>query len=88
MELCVLRCVAPFGATYFLSVRRAQVREKYLYNPGTHTLHIVGYCCHTNGIKPEYKPFNTENEALAYDGRGVRMCKICQKEREKRLGEK
>ena len=61
------------------------MREKYLYNPGTHTLHIVGYCCHTNGIKPEYKPFNTENEALAYDGRGVRMCKTRQKEREKRM---
>ena len=62
------------------------MREKYLYNPGSHTLHIVGCCCHTKGINPGYIPFNTEDEALAYEGRGVRMCKTCQKERDKRMG--
>lgn len=63
------------------------MREKYLYNPGSHTLHIVGYCHHTKGIKPGYIPFNTQDEAVAYDGCSVHMCKTCQKERDKRIRE-
>ncbi len=58
------------------------MEEKYLYNAKRNTLHIKGYCCHTNGLYSDYMPFANENEALAYDGRAVSMCKICQKKRE------
>lgn len=56
---------------------------KYLYNIKTGKLHIKGYCCHTEGNRKEYKEFNTESEALAYDGRAVGLCKLCEKKREK-----
>lgn len=59
--------------------------EQFLYNEKKHTLHIKGYCMHSRGETTGYRPFNSENEALAYDGRAVGMCKLCQKEREKRL---
>lgn len=62
------------------------MKEKYLYNSGTHTIHIVGYCHHTKGKNTGFIPFNTEDDILAYDGRGARMCALCQKEREKRTG--
>lgn len=58
------------------------MKEVFLYNEKTHTLHIKGYCQHTKG-KTDYIQFNSENEALAYDGRAVGVCKICQKKREK-----
>lgn len=59
---------------------------KYIYNLNTHCLHIEGFCPHshpTNG-----KRFDTEKEALAFDGRAVGVCKICQKKREKLEDEK
>lgn len=59
----------------------------YLYNPKRHTLHIEGYCAHSKGIHPDYIRFDTEDAVLTYDGRAVGLCKICQKEREKRLEE-
>lgn len=55
---------------------------KYLYNTKTGKLHIKGYCCHTKGNCKEYKEFDTESEALAYDGRAVGLCKICERKRE------
>lgn len=61
------------------------MKEKYLYNPKRHTLHIKGYCMHTKGGCSDYIPFDSEDEALAYDGRSVGMCKSCLKEREKRM---
>ena len=60
----------------------------FLYNPKRHTLHIKGYCQHTKGSCAEYSVFETEDEALAYDGRAVSMCKLCQKKREKIMEEK
>lgn len=57
------------------------MKDIFLYNKGTRTLHIKGYCHHTKG-KTDYIQFNSEKEALAYDGRAVGMCKICQKKRE------
>ncbi len=64
------------------------MKEKFLYNPRTHTLHIKGYCTHTKGhVEDCYIPFDTENEAIAYDGRAVGMCKICQKKREEKMEE-
>ena len=68
--------------------RRILTKEKYLYNSRSNTLHIKGYCTHTkNGYPDYYIPFNTENEAIAYDGRAVGMCKICQKKREEKMEE-
>ena len=62
--------------------------EKYLYNQKQNRLHIKGYCPHTKGIAPKYYiPFDTENEALAYDGRAVSLCKLCLKTRERKLEE-
>ena len=65
------------------------MEKKYIYNKTTGTLHIEGYCHHGKIINkdPRYAIFKTEDEALAYDGRAVRMCKICQKQREKNLKE-
>ena len=62
------------------------MKDVFLYNAKAHTLHIKGYCRFTKGIT-NYLPFATENEAMAYDGRSVGMCKFCQREREKRMEE-
>lgn len=61
--------------------------KNYLFNPNTHTVHIKGFCYHTKGLCPSYIAFNAEIEPSAYDGRAVGMCKLCQKEREKKLRE-
>lgn len=64
------------------------MKEKYLYNPQTNKLHIKDYCVHTKGNCSTYLPFDSEDEALAYDGRAVGFCKLCLKERERRMEEK
>ena len=61
---------------------------EYLYNPKTHTLHIKGFCHHTNGKCAGFVRFYQENQALSHDGGSARLCKLCQKERERRLNEK
>lgn len=58
------------------------VEYKYAYNEKRNTLHIIGLCCHTKPNPVGMKLFITENDALAYGGRAVGMCKICQKKRE------
>ncbi len=63
------------------------MKEKFLYNPKTNKLHIKGYCQHTKGLCADYIAFDTENEAIAYDGRAVGMCKLCQNKREKKMEE-
>ena len=57
---------------------------KYIYNKKTGKLHIKEYCRYTKYSLTHYKEFNTEAEALAYDGRAVSLCKECESEREKR----
>jgi len=57
---------------------------KYLYNEKTRKLHIKGLCWHTKIGIYKGKEFSSESEALAYDGRAVGLCKLCEKEREKR----
>lgn len=60
----------------------------YVYNTRTHTLHIEGFCCHTpKGMRCEndYKSFETEDEAIAFAGRALGMCKLCQAERDRRM---
>ena len=57
----------------------------YIYNLKTHTLHIEGFCSQTFAgmhLGDDHKRFSTEDEALAFDGRGVGMCKNCQRKRE------
>lgn len=55
----------------------------YRYNKKTHTLHIYGYCPYSDN--PGYMKFKTEDEALAFDGRAVSMCKNCQRKRDKEV---
>ena len=62
--------------------------KPYIYNIGSHTLHIRGFCRHTNERMADgngYKCFSDEDEVLAFDGRAVSMCKLCQAERDKRM---
>lgn len=63
------------------------MREIFLYNEKTHTLHIEGYCVHASP-RMGYKKFLSEDDALAYDGRAVGVCKLCQKKRERIVREK
>ena len=62
------------------------MQGNYRYNTKTHTLHIYGFC--PNSKSPEYKPFNTEDEAVLFDGRAVSVCKVCQKKRDKEINKK
>ena len=54
---------------------------KYLYNKDTGKLHIKGYCQYTKYGLSNFEEFDTENEALAFDGRAVGLCKICERKR-------
>lgn len=56
----------------------------YIYNIKTHTLHIEGFCHYSNSPPDDihYKSFRTEDEAIAFDGRAVSMCKLCQAKRD------
>ena len=59
------------------------MEKKYFYNDKTHRLHIFGYC-KVSKILPDYtKFFATYDEALAYDGRSVGLCKNCKKVEDK-----
>ena len=55
---------------------------KYLLNPKTCKLHIRGYCHLTKNPDPNWLGFDTEDEALAHDGRAVGMCKTCSKRKD------
>ena len=61
--------------------------EQYLYNEGTGTLHIKGFCCHSKFISlpDNYKCFDTEQEAYNYAGRKIKPCITCQNKKEKLL---
>ena len=86
-------CVALFGLRTFLFPKRRGenkkerevkgMKEVFLYNEKTNRLHIKGYCQYTKAAINLIQ-FNREDEALAYDGRAVGMCKICQRKREQR----
>ena len=63
---------------------------KYMYNPRTATLHIVGYC-HISRVRhpfADYKYFDTEKKAHEYAGEHIKPCKLCESEKEKRLNER
>ena len=55
----------------------------YVLNPKTKTLHIVGGCWLANS--PEYKRFESEEEAREKDGSRVHFCKHCEKKRDELL---
>ena len=61
------------------------MEEKYIYNTKTRKLHIRGGCQHTKGLCADYMMFDTEDDALAYDGRAVSVCKLCQKKRDQQI---
>ena len=58
---------------------------KFVYNKNTCKLHIQSFCPNSNYTSTHQNIviFNSEDEALKYDGRAVSMCKVCQKKREK-----
>ena len=55
----------------------------FLYNSKTKNLHIKDYCRFTKGIKTDYIEFASEKDVLAYDGRAVSLCKLCERKRDK-----
>lgn len=61
---------------------------KYFYNTKTHRLHIYGNCRESKMLPYNVKFFETENEALAFDGRAVGLCQICQKKRDQKENNK
>ena len=60
------------------------MKEKFIYNKKTCKLHIAGYCKYVaDKVKlPDYEYFDSEDDALAYGGRALGMCRVCQKKRE------
>lgn len=59
----------------------------YIYNVGSHTLHIRNFCTYAHGSSESYgiKIFDTENDAVQSEGRGLRMCESCMKKRDEIL---
>lgn len=55
------------------------MEKKYFYNERTHKLHIYGFCRVSNSLPDHTHFFSSYDEALAYDGRAVGLCKNCQK---------
>lgn len=52
----------------------------YILNKKTGTLHIENMCHY---LKPyNFKLFNTEQEAKEYAGKHIKMCKVCEKNKE------
>ena len=65
------------------------MKDLYIYNLGRHTLHIKGLCTNANGSPndPNYKFFETEDAAVIFARRSLRMCEDCLKKREIVLAE-
>lgn len=55
------------------------MEKRYFYNTRTHRLHIAGCCKESKLLPYNTKFFDTYDEALAFDGRAVGLCKNCQK---------
>ena len=53
----------------------------YLFNKGTKTLHIKGFC--KNSDPYERIEYYTEQDAVKDNGRFIHMCEECEKEKEK-----
>lgn len=57
--------------------------KQYFYNERTHRLHIKGYCKESKMLPYHVRLFDTYDEALAFDGRCVGLCKACAKHENK-----
>lgn len=57
--------------------------KKYFYNAKTHRLHIKGYCRFSNSLPYNTVFFDTYDEALAYEGQSVGLCKLCKNKENK-----
>ena len=51
-----------------------------MYNKGSHTLHINDFCKDAKGR--DLLIFDSENSAVKYAGRALRMCEKCMAKRE------
>ena len=61
------------------------IEKMYFVNKSTNKMHIRGFCRHSKLPPDKLEFFDTENEALAFGGRAIGMCKLCMKERERRM---
>lgn len=61
---------------------------QYFYNENTHRLHIKGLCKESKLLPYHVRFFSSYDEALAFDGRAVGLCKICGKKSEQLGGAK
>ena len=59
------------------------MKDLYVYNKGSHTLHINGFCKDAKGR--DLLVFKSENSAVKYAGRALRMCEKCMVKREEIL---
>lgn len=58
------------------------MRERYfIINAQTETMHIQGYCQQTKPRKKPLRLFEDPLELEAYAGRKLRLCKACEKEK-------
>ena len=55
---------------------------QYFYNGNTHRLHIKGLCKESKPLPYHVRFFSTYDEALAFDGRSVGLCKVCKKKQD------
>lgn len=60
------------------------MKDLYIYNTGSHTLHIKTFCTIAQGNlnDPTYKFFSTEDAAIKFARRSLRMCEDCAKKRD------
>ena len=61
--------------------------KSYFINTKTGKIHIKGCCPHSKTLPYNVEFFNSVDEALAFGGSSVCMCKICQKQKEKIIKE-
>ena len=63
------------------------MKDLYIYNVGSHTLHIKGLCTYASGSPsdPNYKFFETEDDAVKFARRSLRMCENCLEKRDEIL---
>lgn len=52
------------------------MKEKYVLNTNTKTLHIVNCCHHSNGLWGK-EFFRTEDEAISKYQNYMKKCKLC-----------
>lgn len=56
-------------------------KGKYILNIKSGTLHLTNGCYYAKGSPPDFKYFDTEDEAIAYGTKYFKHCKNCFKEK-------